>query len=101
MHIPALEADSQFKAVRNITKHLRHSKSGMFGNGNQIERIKMSEIKPLPPSLHRKGIYYSLVKRTGEVAIYSLCYSQGVRIIGFDVFWVFSSTWTLFGHSEG
>ncbi len=45
-----------------------------------------TEIKPLPEHLHRRGVYYDLVKRTGNVAIYSLRYSQGKRIVGFDVF---------------
>jgi hypothetical protein len=43
-------------------------------------------MKTLPFHLHRNGVFYDQIQRTDSVAIYSLRYEQGGRIIGFDVF---------------
>lgn len=43
------------------------------------------EIKRLPDEIKRKGVFYKLVKREKDVAIYSLAYSVTFkRIIGYD-----------------
>lgn len=42
-------------------------------------------MKTLPTSTHRHGVYYSLVRREGSIAMYSLRYTPCGPIVGFDV----------------
>ena len=57
-------------------------KQGIF----RLHKKETGNIKPLPERLFRRGVHYSQVKRTESVALYSLSYQSGGRIIGFDVF---------------
>jgi hypothetical protein len=42
-------------------------------------------MRPLPEFKQKHGCFYRLIKRSGSIAMYSLCYLIGGPIIGLDV----------------